>query len=144
MHINPKILPTRNSCDQVSNRQGKEFIEMCNDFNLRILNGAFQGDEMGFFTYSSSLGDSVNDIAAISNSVINKVQHFAVENANWSDHFPISIVLQNKILTSDSTKKSIVKLNWSANNSIKYCNNLDKQLKGLQDGDLALENYVKL
>lgn len=56
----------RNSKYCEVNRKGKDFIEMCEDFGLVILNGSIKGDEDGNYTFVNGVGSSVNDIAAIS------------------------------------------------------------------------------
>lgn len=65
VHSETKALDTRNSKDEATNAKGKNFIELCNDYNLWILNGAFEGDEEGSLTYCSTVGESVNNIAAV-------------------------------------------------------------------------------
>ena len=46
----------RNAQDKVLNAQGKSLLEMCISSRLRILNGRFIGDSLGYFTYLSPTG----------------------------------------------------------------------------------------
>lgn len=128
VHSETKALGTRNSKDKTTNAKGKNFIEFCNDYNLWILNGAFEGDEEGSLTYCSTVGESVNDIAAVSNSSLGRIQCFNVEDANWSDHFPINLVVKIEPKQANSTEmKLLPKLVWKSNWSRKYCTALENQ-----------------
>lgn len=106
----------------------KDFIEMCDDNNLRILNGAFEGDEEGSFTYSSTVGDSVNDVAAVSNSIIHRIHMFKVENATYSDHFPISISLKFGKESKENDMKLLPKLIWRSHEKMTFALKIQQQL----------------
>ena len=44
-------LPMRKNCDSVLNQQGRSILELCQIFNLKILNGQWsKGDPLGNFT----------------------------------------------------------------------------------------------
>lgn len=107
LHNNPKISHIRRSQDKVFNAPGRNFIEMCDDFNLRILNGAFYGDELGSFTFSS----------------------FKVENAVWSDHLPICIEIKsNGSLQETQTVELLPKMVWIPNKRHEYCTKITQHL----------------
>lgn len=78
---------------------------------------------------SSALRDSVNDIEAEFN--YNRIESFRVANATWSDHFPISIVLEFEETTCDlrQPKRLLPKLSWIYNRRQKYCKQIDHQLE---------------
>lgn len=141
LHNNPKIQETRNSQDKVINSMGIEYMEMCDDFNLRILNGAFFGDEEGAFTYSSSIGNSVNDIAAVSNTIIDKIQSFKVENETWSDHFPISVEIEVGNSHTTENMKLLPKLIWVPDKCQEYLQKIDQQLAQSEDDN---NNLMKI
>lgn len=139
LHNCSRILSIRHSEDKMVDGSGKDFMEMCDDFNLRILNGAFEGDKTGSFTYSSALGNSVNDLAAVSNTIIKQIKRFTVVEAIWSDHFPINILLElDEKNVSTTTNNLIPKLWWDKSKQQSYCNKLDRLIEN------RLEEYYNL
>lgn len=131
---NPKVLSTRRSHDKQINRKGREFVEMCDDYNLRILNGAFDGDSEGAFTYASVLGESVNDIMAVSNTITDRIHHFKVDNATWSDHFPLAVIINFKQNDMDSQNmKLLPKLMWKPNQKDEYRGKVERQISNLNE-----------
>jgi hypothetical protein len=128
VHSLTEALAVRKSKDKTSNSKGKQFMEFCSDNNLWVLNGGFKGDEEGEFTYCSSVGESVNDIAAVSNSSLQKILSFSVSNANWSDHFPIELKIKTEARDENAKKITLLpKLIWRFNWNQKYCEALEKQ-----------------
>lgn len=143
LHNSTKILHPRKSQDKVTNIFGKDFIEMCDDFNLRVLNGAFCNDEEGAFTYSSVLGDSVNDITAVSNSILYKVESFTVDDASWSDHFPITVTIKlTNMNEAKKTKKLLPTLKWMKNKKHQYCSKINQQLSHIHHNQYPTLNEI--
>lgn len=129
LHSNPRLLNPRVSKDKIINRRGRLFMELCSDQNLWLLNGACYGDEEGSFTYSSAVGDSVIDLAAISISCLDVVESFNVENAYWSDHFPVVVNLVFRESDTSVVELSLLpKLRWKKNQQESYCRKLEDWL----------------
>ena len=51
----------RNNYDNVLNSHGKNLLQICKNFDLRILNGRIRGDSFGNITYHGRLGVSTVD-----------------------------------------------------------------------------------
>lgn len=66
----------RKSKDSIDNAKGREFIQFCYDYGLVITNGMTSGDENGEFTFVSGVGESVNDICAVSQDFLAHIQKF--------------------------------------------------------------------
>ena len=91
-HIN------RNNQDKTCNSQGKDLLELCMSSRLRILNGRYVGDTLGYFTCMTSNGYSCVDYAIISDSLLTSVEYFTTEDFNYlSDHVQIVVHLKCKI-----------------------------------------------
>ena len=45
------------------------FLEICTQFDLCLLNGAYEGDERGLYTFVSATGNSVTDYFALLRSI---------------------------------------------------------------------------
>ena len=91
---NDALNVTRNSKDDIFNRNGKKIMDFFEDFGLFVLNGTSKGDSSGEFTFISGQGQSVIDIAAISMEWVNVYKDFKVEIENFSAHLPIEVKVQ--------------------------------------------------
>ena len=77
----------RKSLDKVINNQGRALLDLCASARLRILNGRFIGDLLGYFTCINSRGSSVVDYAVASVDLLSSVKYFNVKNpTHFSDH----------------------------------------------------------
>lgn len=135
----------RKSKDLIVNSKGSEFLNFCSDYGLFILNGCSKGDEEGNFTFISGVGQSVNDICAVSQSILQCLRYFTVDQQTWSDHLPICLSLDFNVLNRKKTpQKLLPKLFWQD----KYCNlykrNLDQNLLSLtlQSSEVSLHNLT--
>ena len=54
-------LKQKNNYDNVVNNHGKNLLQICKNFDLRILNGRIRGDSLGNVTFHSKLGVSTVD-----------------------------------------------------------------------------------
>lgn len=119
----------KKSRDVVANAKGRDFIKLCNDYGLYILNGATVGDEEGNFTFISTVGESVNDICAIGHDLLKSVNNFHVDIQDWSDHLPIIVSFQ---FQSSSYKKQsshlLPKLVWKDKDTESYKSMLNQNL----------------
>ncbi|XP_075150635.1 uncharacterized protein LOC142224734 [Haematobia irritans] len=123
-------LEERKSKDAVINSRGRKFLDLCYDFGLVIANGMTVGDENGELTFVSGIGESVNDICAVSHELLKFILSFHVDEKTWSDHFPIVLTLQiNSIRMVENNPNLLPKLKWDPNNISKYHNNITSLLQ---------------
>jgi exonuclease III len=92
-------LPPRKNCDPVVNSHGKNLINICRTFNLKILNGRKPGDPIGINTYNDiNLGSSTIDYGICSQEFYEHVKNFMVLPQNEiSDHCKIISELSEAI-----------------------------------------------
>ena len=88
-HIGDFYNQSRNTKDPLLNKTGKRFWQLIDKLNLVILNGNFQGDELGEFTYFSKNGASLIDYLAITPLLLDKISYFTVGTQPESDHQPL-------------------------------------------------------
>lgn len=122
-------MDTRVSKDPIINTKGKQFIEFCEDNGLLILNGRTAGDEEGHFTYVSTNGSSVNDLAAISYNGLGMIKSLEVEEKIWSDHLPLKIEIE--VEQTQNTAKPLnmlPKLLWKNEQMERYGHRLNQNL----------------
>ncbi|XP_075163172.1 uncharacterized protein LOC142235800 [Haematobia irritans] len=126
----PSGLARRSSKDKVCNGRGRTYTEFCNENNMIILNGQTKGDEEGNFTFISYAGKSVNDICSISQSLLQSVEDFTVEDKIWSDHMPIVLTLKLDFWGNNANKlKLLPKLMWKESERNNYQCNLNRNLQ---------------
>ena len=82
-------IPERKSKDKASNVYGEKLIDLCNDWNLFILNGRKSGDSKGEITCIANKGKSIVDYMICSGDIYEYVKNMYVDNRCESDHFPI-------------------------------------------------------
>lgn len=124
----------RKSKDKIVNQKGSKFIQLCDDYNMLILNGITKGDKEGDLTYISTLGDSVNDLCAVSKEVLERIVEFRVEDKVWSDHFPILVRINIGSYSQTEEKMSLLpKLIWKENNKNNYQRRLNINLEVIQE-----------
>lgn len=83
----------RTSKDTVCNIEGKELLELLDDFNLHVLNGNTEGDWQGEFTHIDYQSQSVIDYAAVNEDTIDLIKTFTIGDRLKSDHFPLEITV---------------------------------------------------
>lgn len=66
----------RKSRDQILNKNGEQFIDLCNDHNLVILNGRITGFSEGHYTFIGGQGCSVIDFCSVSMNVLEYISEF--------------------------------------------------------------------
>ncbi len=86
VHIND-----RHSRDSVINRFGRTLLNICNIFNLCIVNGRVRGDTHGEFTFIGNQGSSVNDYFICSTDFLSYISSLYVGDRTDSDHFPLDL-----------------------------------------------------
>jgi len=86
-------------------------LELCISARLRILNGRFIGDSLGYYTYMSLNGYSTVDYAVISEGLLSSVQYFKTDVFNYlSDHIQIQVGLKCRI--SNLNDFNLLDINW--------------------------------
>ena len=126
----------RNNEDLVLNIQGKNLLDLCMSARLRILNGRFIGDSLGFYTCISPSGYSTVDYAVVSESLLPSVQYFKTGDFSYiSDHVQVEFFLKcnkNKANCTDKPSEifsEILSFKWNDNS-------LDLLLKSLDTDEL--------
>ena len=99
----------RFNCDEKIDTNGRNLINLCNDFNFGILNGRFGNDKnVGQFTCLKTIGQSLVDYIIVSSSMFPSVLDFHVDEFDscLSDvHLPLSTTLkmENEFLKPNET-----------------------------------------
>lgn len=111
----------RVSKDKVINEKGKRILEMCEWFNLVVLNGRMSGDEKGEMTYIGGMGESVIDLCCVSLDVLKLISDFRVGAVAFSDHMPVEvdIFLHQEGPVADDLAP-LPKLHWSEDKVAEY------------------------
>lgn len=130
----------RLSRDRVVNNEGLRLLELCNHFNLQIVNGSTKGDRSGEFTYFSPRGCSVIDYILVPYNIINSIMDLKIGTRTESDHQPLLLSInlkdESKItkynIIQSSQYKQMTQLKWSQEMSAavgqKLTANLRKQV----------------
>lgn len=109
----------RNQLDQTKNLHGKLLIDICRDFQMRILNGRFLGDSLGYFTFYNSNGQSIVDYMIATSSIFYDINYFIVHSpVEFSDHCLISLYMKSNIqrkITQNPNKTYIGQYKWDEN-----------------------------
>ncbi|KAL9982766.1 hypothetical protein ACROYT_G004864 [Oculina patagonica] len=83
--------PQRNSFDNVLNNHGEKLLELCKNFDLRIVNGRVNGDTLGRPTFHGRNGTSVIDYIICDQSTFLNITGFVVKQPSYlSDHSAIA------------------------------------------------------
>ncbi|CAG2224327.1 unnamed protein product [Mytilus edulis] len=126
----------RNNQDKILNAQGNNLLELCLSSRLRILNGRYIGDSLGYFTCFTPNGLSTVDYAIVSKSLLTSVIYFKTNEINYlSDHAQIEIFLKCNI----SEKQSLFPEDkWKTMKSYKWNDNS----KNILIQTLSSENFI--
>ena len=82
----------RNQLDSKSNFHGSLLTDLCKSSQLRIVNGRFLGDSLGYFTFFNMNGKSTVDYTIVTQSLLHNIRNFVVNPPTYlSDHCLISI-----------------------------------------------------
>jgi exonuclease III len=88
---------SRNSQDKTVNTRGRELMQFCIESRLRILNGRFIGDSLGYFTCHKPNGSSVVDYIIMSEELTKRVKYSHVHKFTMhSDHCKLSTLLRTR------------------------------------------------
>ena len=136
--------------DHIINIQGNNLLELCLSSRLRILNGRFLGDSLGYYTYMSSNGFSTVDYAIVSESLLPSVKFFKTGDFTYlSDHVQIELYISCYI--NFETKRPLDEKKWHWIKSYKWTDKskdllinalLTENIKN-EVIDFELETYVE-
>ena len=87
-------LPPRNNYDKMTNKHGKELLQLCRALSLYIVNGRIRGDSFGRYTYSSSLGSSTLDYTITDLDSFSFSAFTVKQQTPFSGHNQINIYLK--------------------------------------------------
>ena len=99
------FLPVRRSKDEIVDKFGRIFLELCKEIGIYVLNGRKGKDVPGDFTYICSQGQSVIDYIAIEESTFDKIKRFEIMQVDISNHFPLVVTLELMVMLKESTKE---------------------------------------
>lgn len=77
---NPLLTEDRKSKDKLTNKNGEKLIDLLNEFNMEIVNGRTKSDIEGESTFISKNGQSVIDLAVVSQIFLDNVVDFKIGN----------------------------------------------------------------
>ncbi|UYV68446.1 hypothetical protein LAZ67_5004342 [Cordylochernes scorpioides] len=118
---------SRASSDPVSSSLSETLVDFFDDNSLTILNGRSTSDRNGNFTFISSQGSSVIDLAVVSSALPENIVDLSVECMPYSDHLPLVLKLKglDNMKSKDSTKFCPgTKYSWVADKAISFKGNL--------------------
>ena len=107
----------RNNEDQICNAQGKNLLHLCIASKLRILNGRYVGDSLGYFTFLTANGCSSVDYYIVSESLLSSVLFFTTQDFNFlSDHYQIKLIIKCNITQDNNNSMT----NWRENKGYRW------------------------
>ncbi|CAG2205936.1 unnamed protein product [Mytilus edulis] len=107
--------------DSTLNTLGNKLLELCSSSRLRILNGRFLGDSLGYFTYMCNTGFSTVDYAIASESLLPEVKYFKTNDFTYlSDHVQINLYMNCSIISDTCMKKCLDEKRWHLIKSYKW------------------------
>ena len=131
---NPLVLKQRNNYDVVNNH-GKNLLEICKNFDLRILNGRIRGDSFGNVTIHSKLGVSIVDYFICDQSIFKLVDHFIVRSPTYlSDH--------SQLVTRLNISEKAYTVKPTENASLKPLNRLPSQFIWTGESSVAFKHEL--
>lgn len=126
-YVNDTALPRQN-LDNTINPEGRLLTDICKKSRMRVLNGRYLGDSIGYFTYYHKNGSSTVDFTICREDFMEKIVYFAIAPPTYlSDHsmqhFMITCQPQNKKIPFDA--KSALQNNygffkWDTESRAKY------------------------
>ena len=96
------LLPKRFNIDKIINEQGQHLLDLCIETRLRILNGRFIGDSVGYNTYFGPRGSSTIDYVIVSEDVFHSFSFIKLmPPTELSDHCIIWCGLNADVVCND-------------------------------------------
>ena len=134
-------LPKRRNCDELTNSHGKKIIDICQTYNIVILNGRTKGDMIGNFTHlNNNSGVSTVDYGLCNEYLLDSVDSFMVlPLTGLSDHSKITTIFKNGIPIPKSNNDDYCwkapkrKFKWESQNKREFVNALKNMTNEKED-----------
>ena len=110
------------------NFHGKSLLNLCISSGLRILNGRYLGDSLGYHTCFTPNGCSTVDYGIVSKCLLSSVKYFCTLDLSYlSDHVQIYFTLKCNInpsfkLRKDTALKKYITYKWTKESKEKLTN----------------------
>lgn len=143
-NYNHIVNAVRRSKDKIKNSRGQAFLDFCDDYSLLLLNGRTHDDSNGEFTFSTRVGNSVNDICVIDQNILHLLRDFEVGCGIWSDHMPITTTLNLDKGEREDRAVWPGKLKWKDSSKALYQSRLNSKLSTNTDVYNNCRSLVKL
>ncbi len=126
----------RNSKDKSPNWEGKNLLQWLEENGLEVLNGNWEGDWEGEFTYVGHMGSTVVDYGIVNGVGKDKIKQMCVGKRVESDHQPVIMVVEGRseeehIGEGEEERKYLKEYAWTEHNIKEY---KEKLRKGLEKG----------
>ena len=114
--------------DKSLNFHGKSLVNLCISSRLRILNGRYLGDSLGYHTCFTANGCSTVDYGIVSKCLLSSVKYFCTLDPSYlSDHVQIYFTLKCNInpsfkLRKDTALKKYITYKWTKESKEKLTN----------------------
>ena len=113
----PDLPLERNQLDQKNNLHGNLLVNICKSSQMRIVNGRFLGDSLGYFTFYNSNGKSTVDYMLTSQNLFYTINNFMVKPpTDLSDHCLIALNIFNFKNSKEIDKEEL----WSLPGTFKW------------------------
>ena len=138
----------RSSKDDVVNSFGRYLLNVCNDFELSILNGLDKLRLSSDFTYVSNTGCSVIDLFIVSNNILDLCENLFVHPLIESKHAAVSLFLKANTKTRNyhnrNEKIMYVKYKWNNDKCLQFdeCLKSEKCREILIDANSLIDTNV--
>jgi len=148
-NLNEDLFPgvhKRKAKDLVVNHRGKKILELCQDFELLIINGRGFSDNIGNFTFLNANGQSTIDVAIISQNIFDMILDFKILSRMESDHFPLSIVLKRLDLNNvrvETCHPLVTRLNWNLQDIDIYNADMEKKLEVIDFENIPVNEAIE-
>ena len=99
------------------NKFGLSLIDLCCEHDVHMLNGRLFDDSEGNVTCVANEGRSLVDYIIASSTLFDKFSYFAVDNHDFSDHFPLTCSLKLRNIVHEQVAPDDIDI---ANKWVKY------------------------
>lgn len=142
LKVNSKLIQNRQSQDTIINSNGRKLLDFCERFSLTILNGRFETESNGEFTYIGPRGSSVIDYCLTSGGILMNIASFSIGTSCHSDHVPLEIHLE--LVAEQENTTLMPKLKWLKNKEELFKANISKAISEHEsgDGELSTQSVV--
>ncbi|XP_039288293.1 uncharacterized protein LOC120352327 [Nilaparvata lugens] len=120
----------------VLNRRGKIILDLCERYDLVILNGRTTSDELGEFMFTRGSGASVIDLCCVSRGLLKDINDFKVKQEIFSDNSPVEVAVKvSELLVNEDYLLPLPRYGWKGNVERQYQERVRNQLnKSVKSG----------